>query len=64
MCVHTNEYMCSYAYTHTHKHTYSLSLSLSLSLSHIGSRDKYGGTALHWAAGKGRTRCVKLLIDS
>ena len=29
----------------------------------VDSRDKYGGTALHWAAGKGRVQSVELLLQ-
>jgi len=30
----------------------------------VDSRDKYGGTALHWAAGKGRVRIVEVLLQN
>ena len=30
----------------------------------VDSRDKYGGTALHWAAGKGRVRVVEVLLQN
>ena len=68
-------YTHTYTYTHAHTHTYSLSLSLSLSHTHththphtlahthIQALDRFGSTALHYAAGGGHAQVVRLLVQ-